>query len=231
MHRINPSIIDRKAEEGFSALFVDLDGTVLNTKQQILASFHYACDQVLGYRIEDQKLVDLIGIPLLEQMRILVAEEHVDAMVAAYREYQTEPDIYTEHYEGVHEALTALAGVGWPMAVVTSSRYDRAYQGLASFNLDRFFETIVAYENSERHKPHPDPLLKAAELLEVDVTRAIYVGDSPFDMQAAKAIGMLAVGASWGFFGAERLQEAGADLLVDRFSELPEGLAFARYQP
>jgi pyrophosphatase PpaX len=77
--------------------------------------------------------------------------------------------------------------------------------------VDRF----VTLEDTSEHKPHPEPLLRALELLGgVPKERAAYVGDSPFDVEAAKAAGLSSVAVSWGAFSEGRLREAEPDHLV-----------------
>jgi pyrophosphatase PpaX len=77
--------------------------------------------------------------------------------------------------------------------------------------VDRF----VTLEDTTEHKPHPEPLWRGLELLGgIPQERAAYVGDSPFDVQAAKAAGLTSVAVSWGAFSEYRLREAGPDHLV-----------------
>jgi pyrophosphatase PpaX len=79
----------------------------------------------------------------------------------------------------------------------------------------------VGGDETVHHKPHPEPLLLALERLGVGAADAAYVGDSPFDMQAAKAADLYAIGVSWGrIHAAEKLVEA--DIIVDRPEELLE---------
>ncbi|HET6624335.1 MAG TPA: HAD-IA family hydrolase, partial [Gaiellaceae bacterium] len=93
--------------------------------------------------------------------------------------------------------------------------------------LDRFpelakeFEVVVGYEDTERHKPEPDPVLLALERLGAAPAEAAYVGDSPFDIRAAKAAGVFAVAVAWGGIHAdERLLEEEPDAFVREPAEL-----------
>ncbi|MDR2957723.1 MAG: HAD-IA family hydrolase [Coriobacteriales bacterium] len=210
-----------KGTRQYRALLFDLDGTVLDTRELILASYHYACDQVLGFRLPDEPLLEMIGVPLPEQMYKLTPPKHAEAMVLAYREHNAlAHNSLIEYFPGTHEALSALTSAGWPMVIVTSKRNDSALQGLKCFDLDKYFELIVGYNDTDRHKPEPDPLLFAANQLGVLPEECIYIGDSPYDMQAARAAGCLAIGAEWGFFDRDRLLEAGAEILVPEISKL-----------
>jgi pyrophosphatase PpaX len=82
-------------------------------------------------------------------------------------------------------------------------------------------DVIVGAEDTERHKPDPDPLLEALRRLGAAPATAAYVGDSPFDVRAAKAAGVLAVAVGWGgIHPDERLLHAGPDALVHTAEEL-----------
>ena len=82
-------------------------------------------------------------------------------------------------------------------------------------------ELLVGWEDTERHKPYPDPILKALERLDVTADQAAYVGDSPFDVGAAKAAGVFAVAVGWGgIHGDEALLAAEPDVLVHDPKEL-----------
>ena len=87
--------------------------------------------------------------------------------------------------------------------------------------LRRFFEVTVGAEDTERHKPNPEPLLLAIERLGEGVADAVYVGDSPFDVQAAKAAGMGSVAVTWGrIHSRERLERERPDVVADTVEEL-----------
>ena len=80
---------------------------------------------------------------------------------------------------------------------------------------------MVTADRTERHKPDPEPVLKALELLDSEPGESAFVGDSPYDVQAGKAAGVFTIGVSWGKIHPEgRLLEAGADVIVDSPEEL-----------
>jgi len=207
------------------AVFFDLDGTLIDTRELILDSFRYACDTILGYSIPDEQLLKLVGVPLPKQMEML-APEHAEAMVIAYRENNRKRhDALIESFPGVRETLLELRERGLPLAVITSKMHEFAMMGLRSFDLEDFFEFLIGPDDCPIHKPEPEPLLLAAERLGLDPKNCVYIGDSPYDMQAAVAAGMRALGVEWGgMFDPECLWEAGAELLIPAFSEIPRTL-------
>lgn len=94
------------------------------------------------------------------------------------------------------------------MGVVTSKYHALAEHGLELFGLNRYFETLIGSDDCERYKPDPMPLIMCAEALGVPIERCIYVGDSPYDMQAANAAGAISVAALWGMFDVQTIRES-----------------------
>ncbi|MCL1846469.1 MAG: HAD-IA family hydrolase [Coriobacteriia bacterium] len=203
------------------AILFDLDGTLIDTKELILTSFRRAAEDVLGAAFPDERVQALIGIPLIEQARAL-APDHVDGLMAAYRTRNLElHDELIHYFEGTREMLEAFAEEGRRMAVVTSKRNQPAQEGLASFDLQGYFEFVSGLEETDKHKPDPEPLLVAAARMGVPIQDCVYVGDSPYDMRAALAAGSAAVAALWGMYTREELLDAGAEYEAAAPSELP----------
>jgi pyrophosphatase PpaX len=102
------------------------------------------------------------------------------------------------------------------VAVVTSKRQVSVEMALKNFpDLRNVVDRFVTMEDTREHKPHPEPLLKGLELLGgVRKEEAAYVGDSPFDVEAARAAGLTSVAVSWGAFSEDRLRKAEPDHLV-----------------
>jgi pyrophosphatase PpaX len=87
--------------------------------------------------------------------------------------------------------------------------------------IEHLFETVVGGDETQRHKPDPEPLLLAAHRLRAEPSECAYVGDSPFDIRAAKAGGMHAVAVSWGgIHDREKLEAEEPDAIVDSPAEL-----------
>ncbi|MCL2826399.1 MAG: HAD-IA family hydrolase [Eggerthellaceae bacterium] len=196
------------------AVLFDLDGTLIDTMELILESFRRASADVLGAALPDAQVRSLIGIPLIEQARIL-APEHPQELFDAYQGYNFAlHDDMVRYFEGTREMLEAAIADGRRLAVVTSKRNGPALKGLSLFGLQRYFEFIIGMEDTEKHKPDPQPLLLAAARMGRAADACIYVGDSVFDMQAARAAHMAAVAALWGTSNEGELIKAGAQYCV-----------------
>ncbi len=199
-----------------AALF-DFDGTLVDTTEMIFQSMRHATSSVLGRDdFSREELLANVGQPLPRQMELFDAEK-AELLLEAYRAHHEEHhDALIAEFPGVDEALNRLRTAGVRIIVVTSKRRRSVEMALAKFpGLDLVVDLFVAMEDTTEHKPHPEPLLKGLELIgDVPKEQAVYVGDSPFDVQAAKAAGLTSVAVTWGAFSEDTLREAEPDHLV-----------------
>ena len=199
-----------------AALF-DFDGTLVDTTEMIFQSMRHATSSVLGREdFTREELLANVGQPLPRQMEILDAEK-AELLLEAYRAHHEEHhDALIGEFPGVDEALYRLRTAGVRIVVVTSKRRRSVEMALEKFpGLDLVVDHFVTIEDTTEHKPHPEPLLKGLELAgDVPKDRAVYVGDSPFDVRAAKAAGLRSVAVSWGAFSEDTLRSAEPDHLV-----------------
>ena len=198
-----------------AALF-DFDGTLVDTTDLIYQSMRHAAGEVLGRKVSREALMANVGQPLPRQMELLSAE-HAEALLNSYGLHNEENhDALIKEFPGVEEALACLRSAGVQVAVVTSKRRFSVDMALKNFpGLGEVVDQWVTMEDTTEHKPRPAPLHKGLELLgNVSREEAAYVGDSPFDVAAAKAARVKSVAVSWGAFSEEALRAAGPDHLV-----------------
>lgn len=122
---------------------------------------------------------------------------------------------------GVKKMLTALHG-HFPMAVVTARNEEGTMHFLEQYELTPFFEVIVSALTAERSKPYPDPVIHAAQKMGVPPENCLMIGDTTVDIRAGKSAGAQTVGVLCGFGEEKELRQRGADLILDRTSELEE---------
>jgi pyrophosphatase PpaX len=198
-----------------AALF-DFDGTLVDTTDLIYQSMRHATGEVLGRGISRDVLMANVGQPLPRQMELLSAE-HAEALLDSYRLHNEENhDALIKEFPGVEESLARLKAAGVRVGVVTSKRRFSVDMALKNFpGLGDVVDQWVTMEDTTEHKPRPEPLLKGLELLgNVPREQAAYVGDSPFDVAAAKAAGVESVAVSWGAFSEDALRAAEPDHLA-----------------
>ncbi|MBN1192760.1 MAG: HAD-IA family hydrolase [Coriobacteriia bacterium] len=205
------------------AVLFDLDGTVVNTVPHILASFRHATEEVLGVSLSDEELLHNVGIPLSNQMYCFTDDDEVARrLLASYREFnQRTHDEMALLYPNTIVTLEALRSAGLPMAIVTSKSRMMAERAVALFDLGGYFEAVVTADDTPRHKPDPLPVVLGASLLGVEPSRAVYVGDSPADIESGRGAGVATVAATWGVASHERLAATGPDAIIDDIGALP----------
>lgn len=120
--------------------------------------------------------------------------------------------------------LESLRRKNLRMGLVTFMRQPRLSRRLEQWKLASYFQSLVTPEQLAEFKPSPKPFVKAIEELRVDPADCHVVGDEPVDMTGGRAAGMRTVGLPQGFFSEEELREAGADVIIQSLSMLPDVL-------
>jgi pyrophosphatase PpaX len=205
----------------YPTVLFDLDGTLVDSGAMILASYRHATRTVLEREIPDEVLAGFIGGGSIREHMRALDEGRADELVRVYREHNEPLHDELEAFPGVEELLKALSAEGRKLGVVTAKRRRTVDLAFAVLPIEHYFDVVVTTESTERHKPHPDPVLHALAELGAARDEAAFVGDSPWDVEAGKAAGVFTVAVSWGkIHPEERLLEAGADVLVHNPEEL-----------
>jgi pyrophosphatase PpaX len=206
----------------FPVVLFDLDGTLIDSGPMILASMKHAAKTVLGRDLPEKVLAAAVGGPgLVAQMRAL-DPDRVDDLVATYRRHNEPLHEELEAFWEVVEVLPRLRAEGRRLGIVTAKRRETVQLAFDRLpGLESNFEVVIGSEDTERHKPDPDPIHEALARLDAAPEDAAYIGDSPFDVRAAKAAGVYAVAVAWGgIHGADALEREEPDVLVHHAEEL-----------
>ncbi len=204
----------------FKAFIFDLDGTVVDTIDLIRDSFRHASRAVLGEQLPDEVLMANVGQPLKTQMRLL-SPARAEEMYNAYREFNhARHDQLIRSFPGIESVLEELKRRGAQLAIVTSKSRDTVNMAFRTIQVEHFFETVVATDDTEFHKPHPQPIMLAMRRLDADAGESVYIGDSPFDIEAGQAAGIATAAVGWGIFPAVRLKELEPDYYFDKPEEI-----------
>jgi len=205
----------------FPVVLFDLDGTIVDSGWMILASYRHATTTVLGKDFPDEVLMARVGAGHLEeQMREFDAEK-ADELARSYREFYAPLHAELQAFPGMLELLRKLDGESRTLGIVSAKRHDIVQLALDALGFGDTLDIVVGSDEAPRGKPHPDQILLALERLGADPDRTAYVGDAPFDVAAAKAAGVHAVGVTWGgIHTRERMEAEGPDAVVDTAEEL-----------
>ena len=210
----------------YRAVMFDLDGTLLDTLEDLADSMNLALGQ-LGCPPrppEEFKTIVGDGVVVMAQ-RSLPQDRQDEATVARCvalmrAEYGTRWADKTHPYAGIPELLDALAGRGIRMAVV-SNKPDDFTRLCVGRLLPRWrFDAVIGMSLATPAKPNPKGVLGIAASLGLAPADFLYLGDTNTDMRTAVAAGMFPVGALWGFRSAEELLASGAKVLIGKPGDL-----------
>ena len=208
----------------------DLDGTLLDTLQDLAASVNHALAQygMPTHSMDDVRCFVGNGVRKLMERAVQDGADNpqFEAVFAAFRQYYMEHSLDTTRpYDGITEMLQELKQRGCRMAVVSNKMMAATQELVAHF----FPEIEVAIGEHEaagiRKKPAPDTVFEALRQLGVGKETAVYVGDSDVDLMTARNSGMPCISVLWGFRDREFLLQHGATTLIAHPSEL---LTFAK---
>ncbi|MDQ2889975.1 MAG: HAD-IA family hydrolase [Gemmatimonadota bacterium] len=205
------------------AVLFDLDGTLIDSIGLLLASVRHAFEGFNGRAPTETEWVAGIGTPLGKQLRqFCESEQQLDAVTLRYRTFQRAAhDRLTSAFPGTLETLGSLAAAGHPMGIVTSKSNEMMHRALDLTRIAPYMTSAIGCDSCTIHKPEPFPVLMALQELGYDATEAVFVGDSPHDVNAGNAAGVVSVAALWGPFTREQLAPANPAHYLDDISALP----------
>jgi len=210
------------------AVLWDLDDTLLETlpgRMQALAHAHERC---VGTRTDPVALWRSHRGGTLEDLGRRLLGEDYRRFAAIYREYYYREVRRADAYAGVEGVLRACLAAGVPMAVVTSKVSWGAIDELGRAGLLQYFAAVVGFDDTELHKPDPEPVFAALDRILVDDAEGVlFVGDSPADIMAARNAGCRSVAAMWGTLDSELLLDVYPDHVAQRPGDILELLSSA----
>ncbi len=203
-----PAILHAMSATVYSTVLFDLDGTLIDSIELILSSYRHTLTVHRGSSPSDDVWLAGLGTPLRAQFRAFTCDEdEIAAMVATYREHNlANHDAMVRPYPGVRQAVAALHAGGARLGIVTSKTREGARRGLRRCGFDGMFEVLVGADDVERHKPDPEPVRRALELLGARREGVVFVGDSPHDLVAGRAAGVRTAAVGWGPFPPAALE-------------------------
>lgn len=211
--------------KALAAAVFDFDGTLFDATGAIVHSFNAALRHHARPELPADSILRKIGRPLYEMFPALVpdiGEDEVDGYIDAYREAFWPVCVrMTRPLPGLDVALEFLRRRGIRLAIATNRSARGARAILEGFGHADAFEAIIALEDVEHVKPHPQPVLRACAALAVEPDRAAMVGDTPDDILAARAAGATAVGVLTGVHDRAALDAAGAHAVLENLGQLP----------
>lgn len=201
-------------------ILFDLDGTLINTNDLILASFQYTLDKYYPGKYTRKDLIPFIGEPL-DVSFARVDPKRTDELIEVYRDHNSRNhDRLVREFPTVHETLDTLSKEGCRLGVVSTKKRDMVERGLKLTHIDGYFDTVITSDECRRLKPDPEPVERAMTRLTAEAATTLMVGDSPSDLLAGSGAHVRTAGVGWSLKGRAVLERFHPDFLLSRMSDL-----------
>jgi len=204
-----------------TSFLFDLDGTLVDSVYEHVLAWHDALDQE-GIDLSVWRIHRKIGMSgglftnqLLRETGLDISEERVNRLRRLHAESYLERARKIPPLPGARELLAYLTNAQIPWAIATSGRMETARPVIENLGVDLDRVPVVTRDQVKYAKPDPDLFLEAADRLKVDITTSCVVGDSIWDMLAARRAGALGIGLLSGGYGREELERSSAYRVFD----------------
>ncbi len=206
-------------------IILDFDGTLGDTRANIVLTMRRTLVR-LGYAVPDENTIAAtIGVPLekgFEQMLPGISPDDVALCARTYREIfeKCRKELVPNLFPHVMETLDALKEAGYVLTIASSRSYGSLKEFLQEMGIAPYISYVLGANSVTHAKPHPEPVLKTMADLDFQADETLVVGDMPVDIQMGKGAGARTCAVTYGNASREELIAAGADYVIDDFSEL-----------
>lgn len=212
-------------EKDIKLIIFDFDGTLADTYELIIKT-NQAAMEAMDYPVRDEEAIRAtIGLPLEAGIRALYPDLPEEALPQWCATYRRIFDVYKTQYlpvlfPEVKETLEWLRDKGFVLTVASSRQSVSLNAFLRDLGILPCFRYVLGADNVSRAKPDPEPVLKTLRDLGYSAGKTLVVGDMPVDILMGSRAGAGTVGVTYGNSNRAQLLEAGADFVLDHFSEL-----------
>lgn len=202
----------------------DLDGTLLNTLEDLADSTNYA---MRAFGLKERSINEVRnfvgnGVDVLIERAVegaISKERELECLDVFKQHYSKNMDNKTKPYDGIMDVIKELLKRGYHIAIV-SNKFDAAVKGLNVDYFEGLFPVAIGASDTVAKKPAPDSVIKALQELHSDKERAVYVGDSDVDIMTARNSGLPCISVTWGFRDEELQRSMGTDYIIHKPEEL-----------
>lgn len=191
----------------FNAFIFDVDGTIIDTELAMLNSLQRTLWEEKQKMVVHDDIRFILGIPGKDALRMMDLEP-VDELHRIWSEAVLDFSHNVVVFEGMANTLETIKSSNKKLGIVTSKTKESMRDEFDHFQLNHFFDDILDADDTNEHKPNPEPLLKSLANLQIKATEAIYIGDSIYDMQSAHAANLKFGLALWGAKKTEGFEKA-----------------------
>ena len=206
-----------------STVLFDFDGTVMDTNNVIIGSWQHTFKTVEGKERDEAEIIKTFGEPLIDTMKKFFPDYPTEEAVEIYRSYHR--DRFTELidiFPGIKKLLSKLKRRGYKTAIVTSRLKTTTMLGMEKYGIDKYFDAVITCEDTDKHKPDPEPVNIALQRLNSLPEEAVMLGDSMFDIMCAHNAGVKSILVGWALAVSEEEKSGpnGPDYIIESPDEL-----------
>lgn len=200
-------------------MLFDVDGTIIDTEYVMTHSLQKTLREELEKDLPIQELHYILGIPGREAIKKFANnKEEEDNLLSKWGENVLLLADNVQVFPYIKETFQMLHAKGIQLGLVTSKTQEEMKNEFDHFNLNQYFDIQITASDTKLHKPFPDPIQKAVDELGIKKEETIYIGDSLYDLQSAKACGIAFGLAKWGAKNIEKFQ--GVDTIIESPQEI-----------
>jgi pyrophosphatase PpaX len=202
------------------AVLFDLDGTLIDTNELVIKCFKFVYKKHLNLEVSTEDICKYFGEPLLKTFQ-RYDEKNAMELTEYYKEYNSRiHDEMAKSFEGAKETLLSLKAKGIKVGVVTSKRREMTVRGLSLISTEDIVDVLITPEDTNKHKPDPEPILKACERLKLSSKEVLYVGDTSFDIKSSMSAGASSCLVKYTRLPLEELMELKPNYTIDRLMDI-----------
>ncbi|MDV3427979.1 MAG: HAD family hydrolase [Bacillota bacterium] len=191
----------------YKCIIFDVDGTLIDTEEGILSSLQRVVKEELNQVIDLDKLRFALGITG-DSALIKLGISNITRASQNWIKYIEDYSHLIKIYDGIEKNLIKLSSAGFYTGIVTSRTVQELNNDFFPLGLQKYMGTIISADDTKKHKPEPDPLLKFLETSGIDASSSLYIGDTIYDMKCANGAVIDFALALWGAKSAEGITAA-----------------------
>lgn len=215
----NETVSFKEANMNFEVVLFDLDGTLVDSMPLIRNTFRIVFRE-MDIPWTENNITYLTSLPLKETAKRYAEKRQQEFITSYMNHYISKHNNLMKMFPGTKEMLELFKNHGFRLGVVTSKTRLGTMACVNFLGIANLMDVIISADDAAYHKPDPEPLIKALESLSASADSAIYIGDSPLDLIAAKSAGIQAAYVTWGTGNNEDIRQYKPDYILENWGQL-----------
>jgi len=203
------------------SLIFDFDGTLINTNDLIIDTLKKVAKDKLNQTLDQNKITEMFGLTIDEQMRILDPEGEEELVDYYFDLYLKRIESETFLFKDIESLLKTLKKLGYNLYILTNNNTNDTKKSLKRLNIINYFDDLITTDDVKMGKPDPEGLEILFKNNNLKKEEALFIGDSPHDIEAGKRFNIKTVLVGWSMFDLEDF-DVKPDFIIDQPKELLE---------